>query len=91
MEWSANVCSLGTMVNFFPELFTCSFKWPSVIRLASQDLGQVLLEDIVISKDVNKIGSRKIWLFFSWLVSVIIYDGRLHSDGLRSCGDVFLR
>jgi hypothetical protein len=76
---------------FSPELFTCSLKWPSVIRLASQDIGQVLLEGIVISKGVKKIGSRKIWLFFSWLVSVIIYVGRLHSDGLRSCGDVFLR
>lgn len=25
------------------------------------------------------------------LVIVSIYDGRLHSDGLRSCDDVFLR
>lgn len=76
---------------YSPELFTHSLKWPSVIRLASQDVGQVLLEGIVISKGVNKIGSKKIWLFCSWLVIVSIYDGRLHSDGLRSCGDVFLR
>ena len=76
---------------FYPELFTCSLNWPSMIRSASQNIGQVLLEGIVISTGVNKIGSRKIWLFCSWLLSVIIYDGRLHSDGLRSCGDVFLR
>lgn len=76
---------------FPPELFTCSLKWPSVIRLASHNIGQVLLKGIVISTGVNKIGSRKIWLFCSCLVNVIIYVGRLHSDGLRSCGDVFLR
>ena len=37
---------------FSPELFTFSLKWPSVIRLASQDVGQVLLEGIVISKGI---------------------------------------
>jgi hypothetical protein len=41
---------------FPPELFTCSLKWPSMIRLASRNLGQVLLEDIVISTGVNTVG-----------------------------------
>lgn len=51
-------------------------------------MGQVLLEDIVISTDVNTVGLRKIWLFPA---GECIYDGRLHSGGLRSCDDVFLR
>jgi hypothetical protein len=43
----------------FAELFTSySLKLPSVIRIASQNMVQVLLEDIVISTDVNKLRSR---------------------------------
>jgi hypothetical protein len=44
----------------FAELFTSySLKLPSMIRIASQNMVQVLPEDIVISTDVNKVRSRK--------------------------------